>query len=237
MKSLITVMAHKEAQETFNRHFPIWKSLGADIMVAFPSDSRVLLPERSGAMGLEVGKAAHTGVQSIVRFRTILEHLGGHGYDRYAFFEYDSFAFEWPEMTWPVAAPVFGDNSPDRGFEGSMFLHPPIFFTREGISKTVEAIKKLPLTAENSVWDRWIGLALERAGVRVENLLLLGEAFSDNTIHEPRFPELFKTTRNRCFCFHGVKTKVCLDVILEARKIREAAKLVGKWGGTIEWKD
>lgn len=231
-------MAHKEAQDTFNRHYPFWKQLGGDILVVHPTDSKVILPEREKIMAMEFGKAAHTGVQSIVRFRSILEHMNGLGYDRSAFFEYDSFCLgEFPEMKGAMMAPVFRDNSPERGFEGTTFCHPPLFFTPFGLSAVTEVIKTMPLTAEGSVWDRFLGLAIERANLEPFDLLGAGMAFCDNTIHPARHPALALAVRNGSRMFHGVKDEATLKVILEANRLREAAEMVRKNGGEVTWKD
>lgn len=231
-------MAHKDAQDTFNRHFQFWQKLGDDIMVVYPSDAKVDLPERGRCIPLEVGKASHTGIQSIVRFRTVLEQMNGAGYDRCAFFEYDAICLGGlPEQRAPIMAPVFRDNGPNRGFIGTMFCHPPLIFSRHGLAVLCEEIKQMPMTAEGSVWDRWFGLAVERTGLPVFDLLEAGLAFAENTIHPARYADLAKAVRNGCHVFHGIKSPETLQVVLNANILREAAKTVVEGGGEVKWRD
>ena len=232
-------MAHKEphAQEAFNRHYPIWKKLGADIIVACPTDSQILLPEREVIQKLDVGKAAHTGPQSIIRIMAVMERLWQPQYDRMALFEYDAIAFDWPEMTAPIVAPVFRDDGSERPFKGTMFLHPPIFFRPDGLQRLLAQFQKMRVEDECSVWDRFVGYAIELAGIEVRGMLQEGLAFSHNTIHPDMFPALRYAVRNGAYAYHGIKSAEALQVVMEMNQVREAAALVRKHKGEITWKD
>jgi hypothetical protein len=235
-------MAHKEAQSTFDRHFPIWRKLAdqdghGDVLVAYPSNSRVMLPEKGNCQAVDCGKAEHTGLQSIVRIRTVFERMNFPGYDRYAFFEYDAIAFRWPTPGLNIAAPVFRDDSPTRGFIGTMFTHPPLFFSPVGLNTLVKEIQQMPMDAEKAVWDRWIGLAIQRTGMEPFDLLSSGQAYAENTIPIEHYTRLARAVRHGAYAFHGVKTQECLDVILENNRIREAVELVRAAGAKVEWQD
>lgn len=236
-KTLICVMAHKEAQETFDRHFNLWRSLDADMLVACPDNSKVTVPEKSKVMLLDIGRAQHIGMQSIIRIRTILEHLDGQkNYDRFVFFEYDSFCLgPLPDPRAMIMCPLFRDNAPDRGFTGTMFCHPPIMFTAAGLTKLVWEIKQMPMQWEQSVWDRWIGLAIERAGLFPIDMLASGEAYASNTIHPEQFPGLAKAVQGGAVFIHGCKTRECFDVIMKANKLRALAAEVKANGGEVKW--
>lgn len=225
MKTLITVMAHKEAQEIFDRHFQLWWDLGHDVLVVFPQGKRVAMPEIRGKhpntiQALEIARPAHTGVESIIRFRTILEHMNGCGYDRYAFFEYDAICLgPLPEKCGDIAGNVFTDDSPNRGFIGTSFVHPPLVFTAGGLAKVVEEMRGMGLADEKAVWDRWFGLCTERIGIPVYNFLKTGEGFADNTIHPPRFIDLRRAVLAGAKMLHGVKTPEALQVAREAHRL------------------
>jgi hypothetical protein len=227
MRTLVTIMAHKEAQEIFERHFPLWWDLGHELLVVYPKRSRVLIPMPRGkqerqVMQLEVGEPAHSGIESIVRFRTILEQMHGMGFDRYAFFEYDALCFgPLPEMRGDVAGNLFRDDSPNRGFIGTCFVHPPLMFTHKGLEMVVNMIRQMKLTDEKSVWDRFLGLCLERIGIErnVHNFLATGEGISRNTWEPAEYPELKKAVRSGVSMIHGLKSKEALAICMEGSRL------------------
>lgn len=225
MKTVITIMAHKEAQSTFDRHLPHWARMCGpkdDMLVAFPSNSKVMVPQ--GAQGLEVGLAAHTGVQSIIRMKTILEHLAGMNADRYVFFEYDSICLgkELPDLsTHHVACPVFTDDGLERGFLGKMFCHPPIMFSGHGMQTVAKQWSLMSNDAEKSVWDRYFGRACELAGIQPFNMLAAGLAYSHNTIHPQHYESMEGAIRRGAVFIHGIKDEETLKRALRAREFRE----------------
>lgn len=226
MKTLAVVMAHKAAQETFNRHFHLWRKLeNTDLMVACPSDSKVILPERGKAIAYEVGKAEHTGRQSIVRMRTILEQMNHTGYERYVFFEYDSFCLgQLPEPQADIMANCFFDHSPNRGFEGTMFCHPPLLFTVKGLADLVQSIQTLPLTAEAGVWDRWLGWAMQRANLNVFDLIKNKLGTSRNTFHDNELEALKIDIIAGARLIHGIKSPEAFNVCTETYRLMAMKK-------------
>jgi len=205
----------------------------------------VALPEMRGGTGkrllttLEVGKAEHHGVQSIMRFRAILEQMQGGGYDRYAFFEYDALclANDLPPMFADVVGNVFTDSNTDNGFTGGMFVHPPIMFTAKGLSQVVKTMEGMSLTDERSVWDRWFGLCLKRSGLSCHSLLASGLGYSMNTIPPEKHEELFLAIRNGAVLVHGVKTPECLEVCKKGMALRASVEHVESSGGAVAWKE
>jgi hypothetical protein len=246
MRTLITVMAHREAQDTFNRHFPFWWNLGHDMLVACPERQGVALPEMRGGTGkrllttFNVGKAEHHGVQSILRFRAILEQMSGAGYDRYAFFEYDALclANDLPPMFADVVGNVFTDSNTESGFVGGMFVHPPIMFTAPALEWLVKIMEtQMSLADEKSVWDRWIGLALKKSNLTVGDLIQNGRGYSMNTIPPEKHEELFLAIRNGAVLVHGVKTPECLEVCKKGMALRASVEHVESNGGAVAWKE
>jgi hypothetical protein len=245
MKTLVTIMAHRDAQETFNRHFNLWFGLGHDLLIACPQRQSVKLPEWRGGFGdrqintLEVGKAEHSGVNSIIRLKTILEHMNGMGYERYAFLEYDALILgkKLPLQVGDVMGPIYRDNGADRGFEGTMFIHPPILFTAAGLAEVVRIMQGMPLTAEKSVWDRWLGYCIESSHLQWINAFDHGLAFTMNTIHPDRYEALFEAVKLGATLVHGVKTEECLRVCLEARALRDSVEHVMEHNGEVTWKE
>lgn len=226
MRTLITIMAHKDAQATFNLHFDRhWKRICGkedEILVAFPSDAKIEVP--NGCQRIEVGLAAHTGPQSIVRLKTIMERMAGSGFDRYLFFEYDSICLgpmpDW-YLDYDIYCPLFRDNGPNRGFKGETFCHPPILMTQHGIDSVLKVMMRMPNTEEGSVWDRFFGYALEQSGAKAKDLLSSGEAFSHNTIHPSYYEGMEYAIRHGAIFLHGIKDAETLRRAERARELRE----------------
>lgn len=231
-------MAHKPIQDTFERHFPLWESLvkkPIDILVVHPEDSAIVCP---GIARLAVGKAMHTGFDSIVRLRTILEHINGLDYDQFTFFEYDALCIgNLPDITGTeFAANCFMDEGAHRGFKGTMYTHPPLMFTKAGLARLVGFFKTYPMDAENCVWDRWLGYAVQQSGIAWNSFLGINMGFAHNTIHPDQFKGLRDAIiRKGAKMIHGVKTKACFDVIREASEIQRCADAVRKEGGIVHW--
>lgn len=226
MKTLVSIYCHNKpgAVEAFERHFQYWQELGHDILLFSPSDAAVSV---AGISGITTGKAQHHGVQSIKNFRGVLEHMAGLGYDRHAFFEYDSICLgPLPEFKGDLAAIIYHDSNP--GFTGKMFCHPPILFTASGLNRLVEEFKQMPFDAEQGFWDRWIGLAIERAGLVYTDLLTDGRGWSRNTIYEVHHKDLFNAILRGVKVIHGIKDQQTLEVIQRAWKKKVMIEQVQK---------
>jgi hypothetical protein len=118
-----------------------------------------------------------------------------------------------------------------------MFCHPPIMFTRQGLQRLVEEMRQMPMVWENSVWDRYLGLAIERAGLHPIGMLETGEAFAENTIWPARYPDLAKAVRNGSIFIHGCKDQECFNVIMEANMARQVAVDARSLGWTVTRED
>lgn len=230
MTTLINILAHKEAQQTFERHFQFWEKVAdkpSDILVWCPSNSKVECP---GIQILCVAAAQHAGSEAILRIRTILEHGRDSGYDRVAFFEYDSICLgdKLPEFSEDIGANIFLDTESDK-FNGGMFTHPPVVVKREGLARLCEAFKSMSLADEGGFWDRWLGLAIKRAALSHRNFLS-GEGFSRNTIHGDGWQAMREFIIDGATMIHGIKDKETLEVAVRARQLafyREELKKEG----------
>lgn len=217
MKTLVAIYTHKDAEAVTKRHLQFWKDLGHTLLMVSPANASLLIP---GIQGLTVGKSQHHGEESIKNFRIILEQLNGQGYDRYAFFEYDSIPLgPLPEVTGAMGGIVFNDDG--SAFSGSIYVHPPLIFTARGLETLVNEMKQMPLAAEHGFWDRFLGLAIQRTGIVCQDFHQKGIGYSTNTIHPEQHKELFKAVVDGCQLIHGVKDKETLDVIVRAWNKRQ----------------
>lgn len=215
MRTLISILAHAEAQETFERHFPYWKAHeaeGADLLFRFPANSAFVVP---GHQSIALGKKEHDGLHSIANFYSIMDHMWNLGYDRVGFLEYDSFCLgPLPSMgEFDLIGNIFPDQISEK-FQGGMFVHPPFFVTRAGLAQLVNfGMKGLPFIAEGGFWDRWLGLAIKRAGLTCKSLIESGEGYSQNTIPKESWPDLRKAILTGARCIHGVKDVETFKVV------------------------
>jgi hypothetical protein len=219
MKTLICVMAHAGAADTFTRHLPFWKehiNEGAELMFAFPEGQAI---RETGFPAIEVGKAQHDGPIAILRFRTILEHMAGlPGYDRYIFMEYDSFILgRLPQLNFDFAGNLFTDDSPD--WIGKSFIHPPWMCDENALRKIVAEMAKMPLAIEKGMWDRMLGLATERAGLQRKSWIQSGYGWAKNTLHADDSIPTRNAILNGSRAIHGCKSEEMFNVIAAAWRL------------------
>jgi hypothetical protein len=222
MSILTVVLAHREAQETFDRHLPYWKAWTDKILVVTPEDSQIQTSE----MQISHGKACHVGEEAVKRMRWMFRWLEGTDFNEFLVHEYDSIAFDRPpifnDQEYESAYAIQGNwfhTEDKKDWASRSFAHPPLAFRKSGLHALVAAIGQIPDHAERGAWDRWIGLATERHGIGQYNYCGNGSSwYSANTIHEDKYPELARAVRNGARFFHGVKAESCLKVILENLK-------------------
>lgn len=218
MRTHVSIMAHADAKDTFLRHFPYWKMQTESldhIMAWMPEDGKFQI---DGLTYQTIGKRQHHGPQALLRFRYMLEFLNGMDYERFLIYEYDSFSVSsFPADMGDFAANCFIDpNAKEQGFEGSMFCHPPLVFSKTGLSTILKHLHGY----EKGFWDRAIGLAVQKSGIQPFNLVEKRLGFSSNTIEPSQFQDLRFAILGGAICFHGVKTVECLEVIKRADKHR-----------------
>lgn len=231
---LVTVMAHGvyAAQSAFERHLPFWRSLGYPMQVVTPEDC----PVETGLTRLMIGKASHHGVQANGRFREMLRLLSLTDYEWFVIHEYDSINLcrEIPETIFKTPglwANVFGNDDPH--FKAKQYFHPPLIMDMGTLKALVKAVDMKSSThritphldplpsegrgnglsdgAEGGFWDRWLGVAAELAGVRVNAYGPMG--YSKNTIEEGDWTEARRAVERGAMFLHGVKTEETLEAI------------------------
>jgi len=205
------VMAHGAAKATFDRHMPIWESNGFPINVVCPKDD----PITSNHPVIPVGTRQHHGSAAIDRFVKIIQIGIDSKYPFILFDEYDSFCLEIP-FTFYTEKGIHGfdwrDQNPNSGFNGTHFLHPPLFMDTETAAKIVKSsIELKSMGNEQGFWDRWIGMICEKGDIPIHSTEKIH--YTRNTIEPAHMAELYEAVKHGAKLFHGVKTKVVHDMI------------------------
>lgn len=217
--TLAVVLAHGGAQDTFDRHLKYWTDLPADLLIISPQDWPIRVPHGTQTAELQTGRRAHNGPESIKRFRKILTTMYGLGYHHYAFFEYDAICLQpaiMPKPDFSMVGNVFYDTSPGRRFEGTVFIHPPIFWPGDIMDHLMRVIGRYSDEQEHGFWDRWLGLICEKEGIPLTNAMDVGTGFAHNTIEPNHLPSAVEAARKGAYLFHGVKTPEVLAAIQAA---------------------
>lgn len=220
MKTLLCVMAHREAQATFDRHLGLWRAHGYPILVMCPTDS----PVQTGIQTVLVGKRGHHSDGANARFRTFLKTLLDlEQYDSFFIHEYDSVCLcpKVPEVVLRnryLWCNRFKNDFADPKFIGTQFLHPPFFMTREVIHAVLKTVGREAIEdhAEHNFYDRWLGLVADKAcGTFLpQGYDRLG--YSQNTILPAHMDEAKQAVREGARFIHGVKTETVLEGLLGA---------------------
>lgn len=213
MRTHVSIMAHAEAKDTFLRHFPYWKMQTESldhIMAWMPEDGKFQI---DGLTYQTVGKRQHHGPQALLRFRYMLEFLNGMDYDRFLIYEYDSFSLEhvriFPEE---FAGNLFPEPNAGKSFLSPIYSHPPLVFSKVGLKKVCAEFRQMP-EQESGFWDRWLGLAIHRAGLTTRSFMIDGTGFSLNTIHPDHYPQVHNAIMKGAVHIHGVKDEPCRKVV------------------------
>lgn len=213
MSLLQIIMAHKEAQATFDRHLPLWERNGKSIMVFCPIDSIV----STALPVIAYGRSSHHDAMANRRFQWLLKFLKDHtAADWYIIHEYDSFCACWdvPRFEAGKLWANAWENNDRRKFTESNFFHPPLMMDRGVLVAVADAVNRLPDTAQHGFWDRLLGLAVDQSSIPWSGYGPLG--FSRNTIEPSDIPGAVSAKRAGAVLFHGVKTPQAMNAILDA---------------------
>lgn len=227
MKTLQIIGAYAGAQEAFDRHLPFWKHCNADVLVTSPADSPIITDQPQ----LLEGRKGHHGTAGLYRYLFLLEWLRNTKYDRFVFHDYDSFNLEqeYPEPTSPVSGPCFSDLRPDRPFIGSLYIHPPIMITAQGLELIHQRKGAIGDSIEGGFFDRWLGYLCQAAGILVTDWYPKGICFTRNSFDRPEIlAEAVKAIENGAYMIHGVKTAEGFNRVLDANDRRIEAKHFAK---------
>lgn len=217
--TIVIVLAHGKAADIVARHLPLWQKQAHEVVFFTPTDD--VLPERYWQYGVGKSKAysADTNLRCLAALRFAFATQAKYT----LLFEYDSVILgDIPNKYLPpaggVSAPVFFDSSPGKKFLGKFFLHFPQMYTRTGLQKVVQAMDALPADSEGGFTDRYVGLAVERAGIPVLDMNPTGFVYTQNEIDEPKLPAATEAYRKGARWSHGIKTEKVLKALQEAAK-------------------
>lgn len=216
--TLVIVMAHAGTEEACKRHLPYWQKEGT-VMFYSPLDSVVNLGPEAVAM---FGHKGHHSEWANKRFLEMLKIALRLDYERIVIQEYDSVSLV-PSPGFPesgIAGNVFRDTRPTRGFVGTTFIHPPLMMGMDTLISVIGVLQN-QTDQEQFMWDRWLGLAVERAGIESHDLQALGRGFSKNTIEGSDLILAQGAAARGAVCFHGVKSGMTFCAI--ERAVRERA--------------
>lgn len=220
MTTLQVICAYSGAQETFDRHLPIWKANVADTIVVCPQGSGIN-PRRMDQY--YVGLKGHNGAVAMQRYLNLLTLLGSREFcacELIVIQDYDSLCLsaDIPIPEHPIAGVLKRSNDLKTKFKGDFYIHPPNMFTREGLELVLKHAPQLPPESEGGFFDRWIGYLCQLNNIPVTDWNAVGLGYSRNTIDDAHLKEACDYARKGCVMFHGVKTEECLNAIQEARK-------------------
>jgi len=221
VKLLQVVMAHKQAQATFDRHARFWAHHDCDTLVFCPKGDEVVSPWPT----ISMGSRQHHGPMANKRFKWLIHFLAKLDYQWFLVQEYDSFCVspvvpivsdQRIRQAMVVAGNVFTDNRPDRGFVGQTFIHPPLVISKSALIEVDKVMDKVPEWAEEGFWDRLLGFVIEQADIMPVDMLHLNLGFAKNTITQKDHPELVKAICGGVRFIHGVKDPLTFEVIMQA---------------------
>lgn len=218
MNILVSIMAHREAQSTFDRHLPHWKTMSPNLQVWCPEGHCV---RTNGIPVIELGKPEHHGVIAMKRFKYMIQWLAESEYDLHAFYEYDSFSLEpkFPDLPYDALAGNWFDNTHiGQEFKGEHFVHPPLFADRSTLLLLAEALSMMRNDEELGFWDRFVGLACKKAGIRRMDLFKFKLGWSANTVHPGLYPHLRNAVRDGAIHLHGIKGENAYNLAVKTHK-------------------
>lgn len=219
------VMAHGAVQATVERHLPYWLRVCDMVEVWVPEGEGFKLP--GGVLVIEAvaNGGAYSGATS-ERTTIAMGAASDHDPEFVMLLEYDAMVWgpisrrRMPEhghvaaCCWPNEAqsPV-----PGKTFKGSFYLHFPHIYSRLALELTVGTIRQaMKFTDEHGYTDRFLGRAVELAGVPVRDWRAEGLAYSWENIsgHPGRVAECVEAVRGGALFSHGIKDEASLRRIL-----------------------
>jgi hypothetical protein len=211
---LVVVMAHSDARGAVERHKKYWEACGR-VVYLVPTDAELPSIE---AEQWRARPRAHVGPDAILRVVDGLERASKEPHPYILFCEYDAVVLDPPKfrpINGEVMAPAFGDTREERGFEGTLYCHPPLFLNRKTAAVLVDELKKYGPGVERGFWDRAVGLAIERSQgrLRCTDLWARGACFACNPIDERNLETACEAVRTGATFIHGVKTEFTLNAL------------------------
>ncbi len=211
--TLVVVMAHDGVRATVERHKGYWEKWGDVVYLCGMAD-----PLQGCQYGLQwvYGPPQHYGYESNQKVLLGLKQALMGLPSTIVFIEYDAVILgndaSWikkrPEDA--VWCPSFRDTRPERGFTGTTFCHPPLVMSHKTASHLVAAMEKLGAGVEQGFWDRYVGLACERYGIKIRNMWDDGMCYAANPIHGGHIDAACDAVANGARFIHGIKDEQTL---------------------------
>lgn len=229
--TLVVVMAHAGAGATLFRHLPHFEKHEQDIVIFTPEDS-VVGTFRHWVWAY--GKASHHDAGANRRFKELINMAWLTSYERVYVFEYDALCLSkglpgffmrrsdgTKDFDYPIiAGNVFTELRPESetGFKGQTYIHPPIFANRLGLNMLRAQLNMLPEDCELGFWDRMVGLACERVGLKPLDFQTKGLGFARNTIENGDINDAYDAAKSGAIFFHGIKSSRVLEALLHGHQ-------------------
>lgn len=212
LRTCTVVMAHGKAQGTFDRHLPYWERNGSLRFIVCPADDLI----RTKHPVLAIGRSSHHNAAANARFKELFHVLGMMDFDYFWIHEYDSICVD-PEPPDLDPKKLWGNlwhNTEPKRFTGRQFFHQPLFLPREILGILLMHMERIPDASEEGFQDRFLGLAVDLAGVPFAGYENLG--FSRNTIEPEHLRDAVAARKAGATLFHGIKSAMVLDAIVRA---------------------
>lgn len=214
------VLAHGAARDTVDRHLPLWEAVAEQVAFVTPCDAQLSAGFREYSVGVNAKYGPENNRR--VQFALALGLRTQHPYIMLT--EYDAVLWSAPPAD---ALPAFGQSAgplftgPQRkfwhwegkDFAGRSYMHFPQIHTRASARAILAAMDKLPMDAEHGLADRYMGLAIERAGVKVNNWLPR-YAYTKDTLTLDDVAPCRDAIAAGAFASHGLKSADVLNGIL-----------------------
>lgn len=215
MMTVIAMMVHGAAKETMLRHMPYWKALHQPMIICTPEDNPITLPGINQVF--HPGKQQHSGMVALERQKRVMEMLRGlPGYDWYMVTEYDTLylGVDLPPFERGLSGIRNPNDKPGERFKSRWVLGPPWVMDHDSLCKILQYADQHPEVTEEGCIDRFLPVWAEEAGVPVIQLPHAGLFMNEITPSD--YDRMVKICNEGGRFYHGIKTKQCLDLLLNA---------------------
>lgn len=213
MLTSLTIMAHGAAQETFNRHVPLWRRLVSDdkILVIAPATDPI---KDCPFSFLNIGQHGHATKASVDRLKLALGNIIKFGSGYHLICEYDSFALT-PDfkMREGLSGPLMPNKEPCR-FMAPRYPNPPWLVDWRTACLMWQCANRWPSVIEEGFADRYLAALAYLANVPILDCEPSG--FTRATITQAFWFLTRKAIERGGVMIHGVKDAETLDVVLKA---------------------
>lgn len=222
---LTIVMAHGAAIQTVERHLPIWSCFSNNIVFVCPEDDA--LSPMLGHSVYRVGKKCHHCEHSNSRVKACFA-IGKNWPGLIILHEYDSIALDLNPAMLPDRKGLSSYKVKNR--HTYKYLSPyypwfPQYWYGEGMKSALAAMLKAPVDCEHGMSDRYIGYAINQAGIPFKDLGAMNFCFGRNTISYERDLSFYvDAIKKGASQFHGVKDGKVLHSILETAEYVDSIK-------------